>query len=404
LLHRIVDRYGVKSVGIIAGAMAPVALFAAPAGEAEHITGGTPVVARPRIDSVKCSAGCGTSGRVVSGGKVRLRGSDLGATKRVVFLGSSGSGDDVAVDVAPTSDRKLNVTVPYSAVSGPLTAWASKNVQSDPSKPVTIVPAPAPKETGKLERTTGPSDAGAPSVKTAVSSGTAYVAGRPVTFSYRLGSTASVVVKVVRLSDGATLRTWRRDNVGAGVVRKFGWNTKDHGSQAPDDRYAFRLVATAASGAATRNAADDDETRDAFDLHAFAFPVHGHHSYGDPFGAPRPGHKHQGQDVIASCGTQIVAARGGRVKANSYQAAAGNYIVIDGADTGYDFLYAHLPELSKHKVGDRVYTGQQIGRVGETGDAVGCHLHFEMWTAPGWYSGGHPFDPAPFLKAWDRYS
>jgi murein DD-endopeptidase MepM/ murein hydrolase activator NlpD len=391
-------------VGIIAGAMAPVGLFAAPAGEAEHMTGGKPVVARPEIDSVKCSAGCGTHGRVVSGGKVRLKGTNLGATRKVLFLGRSGSGDDVAVHVKPTSDTKLEVTVPYSAVSGPLAAWASNTVESDPSKSVTIVPAPAPKQTGKLERTTGPSDPGAPTVNTAVGSGTAYVAGRRVTFSYRLGNTAAVVVKVVRLSDGATLRTWSRDNVGAGAVRKLSWNTKDHGSQAPDDRYAFRLVATAASGAATHNAADDDETRDAFDLHAFTFPLRGHHSYGDPFGVPRPGHTHQGQDVIASCGTQIVAARGGRVKASSYQAAAGNYVVIDGAGTGYDFLYAHLREASKHKVGDHVYTGQQIGRVGETGDAVGCHLHFEMWTPPGWYTGGHPFDPAPFLKAWDRYS
>ena len=44
------------------------------------------------------------------------------------------------------------------------------------------------------------------------------------------------------------------------------------------------------------------------------------------------------------------------------------------------------------------------GEVGDTGNARGCHLHFEEWTAPGWYDGGRPFDPLPDLKRWDRTS
>jgi murein DD-endopeptidase MepM/ murein hydrolase activator NlpD len=51
-----------------------------------------------------------------------------------------------------------------------------------------------------------------------------------------------------------------------------------------------------------------------------------------------------------------------------------------------------------------VRTGQPIGFVGDTGDADGCHLHFEMWSGPGWYTGGSPFDPLPSLQAWDRVS
>ncbi len=107
---------------------------------------------------------------------------------------------------------------------------------------------------------------------------------------------------------------------------------------------------------------------------------------------------------MARCGTPSVAARGGRVEFKGFQRAAGNYIVVDGDGTGDDYAYMHLAEPSPFASGDHVYTGQRIGAVGETGDARGCHLHFEMWTAPGWYDGGHPLDPLPALQAWDSYS
>jgi murein DD-endopeptidase MepM/ murein hydrolase activator NlpD len=61
----------------------------------------------------------------------------------------------------------------------------------------------------------------------------------------------------------------------------------------------------------------------------------------------------------------------------------------------------HLAAPSPVERGERVRTGQRIGAVGDTGNASGCHLHFELWSAPGWYEGGSPFDPLPSLKAWD---
>jgi murein DD-endopeptidase MepM/ murein hydrolase activator NlpD len=64
----------------------------------------------------------------------------------------------------------------------------------------------------------------------------------------------------------------------------------------------------------------------------------------------------------------------------------------------------HLREPALVDKGDRVRTGQPIGYVGDTGDASACHLHFEMWTSPGWYSGGSPFDPLPGLLTWDKAS
>jgi murein DD-endopeptidase MepM/ murein hydrolase activator NlpD len=136
-----------------------------------------------------------------------------------------------------------------------------------------------------------------------------------------------------------------------------------------------------------RSAQATDLERDAFDLYDHIFPVRGKHDFGGAgarFGAGRSGHSHQGHDVFAECGTPMVAARGGRVKFKQFHAAAGNYVVIDGAGTDIDYAYMHLAEPTPFQVGDRVYTGQRIGSVGETGNARGCHLHFELWSGPGW--------------------
>jgi murein DD-endopeptidase MepM/ murein hydrolase activator NlpD len=51
-----------------------------------------------------------------------------------------------------------------------------------------------------------------------------------------------------------------------------------------------------------------------------------------------------------------------------------------------------------------VRTGEPIGAVGSTGSSTACHLHFELWTAPGWYEGGSPIDPLALLRKWDSYS
>lgn len=139
----------------------------------------------------------------------------------------------------------------------------------------------------------------------------------------------------------------------------------------------------------------------------YAFPIPQAHDFGGPqsrFGAARSGHSHQGQDVFAACGSRLLAAHGGIVKTRAYQASgAGYYLVVDGID-GNDYVYMHLKKASWAVVGTSLYPGQQIGRVGDSGNASGCHLHFEMWTAPGWYAGGTPFDPLPALLEWDSYS
>ena len=141
----------------------------------------------------------------------------------------------------------------------------------------------------------------------------------------------------------------------------------------------------------------------AVSVNGWTFPIRGSHSYGgadNRYGAPRDGHTHAGQDIFASCGTPEVAARGGRVIDAGYGGAAGYYIAVHTTDTQYDYFYAHLRSSSTVKAGQTVSTGQLVGYVGETGDAVGCNLHFELWNGA-WWSGGHTIDPLPFLKAWD---
>ena len=129
------------------------------------------------------------------------------------------------------------------------------------------------------------------------------------------------------------------------------------------------------------------------------FPLIGNHTYGDGFGASRD---HEGQDLLAKCGKAIVSAQSGRVQMVDYHSAAGNYIVIDGQGPLLDLVYAHLQDRPTLRKGEKVTAGEEIGRVGDTGNASTCHLHFEMWSNPGYYEGGDAQDPTDALKTWDR--
>ncbi|MBA3866685.1 MAG: peptidoglycan DD-metalloendopeptidase family protein [Solirubrobacterales bacterium] len=206
---------------------------------------------------------------------------------------------------------------------------------------------------------------------------------------------------------GEVVQSFYREDVAPNVPNRVRWDgTTALGKPAPNGRYSFRVGPQAAAPTA-RKATATTTLSLAFSFYGYAFPVHGNHEFSmgaGRFGAPRSGHVHQGQDVMAECGTPLVAARGGKVQYAGFQAAAGNYVVIDGKGTPDDFMYAHLAEPSPLHTGDTVRTGQPLGIVGETGDATACHLHFEMWGAPGWYEGGSPFDPLSELEKWDAYS
>jgi murein DD-endopeptidase MepM/ murein hydrolase activator NlpD len=209
---------------------------------------------------------------------------------------------------------------------------------------------------------------------------------------------------------GAVVKTFYRENVAPNVENRVRWDgAGNDGRPARNGRYSFRISPQSGTttAPAARKASSSTTLSLGFSFYGYAFPILGAHEYGlsaGRFGAGRSGHTHQGQDVMAACGLPLLAARGGRVQMSTWDDAAGNYLVIDGKGTGNDFMYAHLAEPSPLKEGDTVRTGQPIGIVGDTGDAQGCHLHFEIWGAPGWYEGGSPFDPLPYLQKWDAYS
>jgi len=229
-----------------------------------------------------------------------------------------------------------------------------------------------------------------------------------------------VRVDVVRLADGYSVYTDERA-VAPEATQKVRWNGRASSGLALDGRYQLRIALAGAGASSTTSAAaggggaspeaaappPGSASVKTFTFVGAIFPVRGPHDYGEggaAFGAGRAGHVHQGQDVMADCGTPLVAARGGVVIQRAFQALAGNYLVIQDPITGQSNMYAHLREPASVRRGQRVETGQPIGVVGETGDASACHLHFEIWTSPGWYRGGVPIDPLPTLKAWDRLS
>ncbi len=209
-------------------------------------------------------------------------------------------------------------------------------------------------------------------------------------------------------SAGEVVRTFYRNDVAPGVATAVRWDgTTAEGKPARNGHYSFQVSSQAATAPVARKSTASTSLGLAFTFYGYAFPILGKHEFSmsaGRFGAPRSGHTHEGQDVMAACGLPLVAARGGTVQYAGYQSAAGNYVVIDGRGTPNDFMYAHLAEPSPLHTGDTVRTGQPIGIVGDTGDATACHLHFEMWGPPGWYEGGSPFDPLPYLQKWDSYS
>jgi murein DD-endopeptidase MepM/ murein hydrolase activator NlpD len=116
------------------------------------------------------------------------------------------------------------------------------------------------------------------------------------------------------------------------------------------------------------------------------WPVEGHIT--QPYSS-----EHYAIDIAAEEGTPVVAAAAGTVVAAEWDDQHGNLIAIDHGG-GLITRYTHLLDYQV-AVGDYVDQGQQIGRVGSTGESTGPHLHFELILK---------IDPTPLLnKTGDLY-
>lgn len=224
---------------------------------------------------------------------------------------------------------------------------------------------------------------------------TAYFAGKPVRIHLRAADDRERPTRVT-LINKQTRKPVRRWSVPTSVTltrSRIRWagETAD-GKIARNGRYVVRAGPV---GRPSRKLGT-------FTFRRHAYPVAGpHHDRGaiGEFGAPRSGGRsHEGFDINANCGTRLVAARGGKVLKSRFDGRLmGNFVVIKGRRNGLRYLYAHLGEPSPMRKGDRVRTGQLVGRVGQTGNAAStpCHLHFEL-------RRNGPIDPEPYLRRWDR--
>lgn len=106
---------------------------------------------------------------------------------------------------------------------------------------------------------------------------------------------------------------------------------------------------------------------------------------------------HGGLDIVlgygSSAGIPVVASASGTVvTAYSGWRGYGHTVVIDHGN-GIKTRYAHMyPGSITVRVGQRVYQGQQIGRIGSTGNSTGPHLHFEVLV------NGYKVNPLPYIR------
>ncbi|MFN8152451.1 MAG: peptidoglycan DD-metalloendopeptidase family protein [Solirubrobacterales bacterium] len=365
----------------IAGACATTGAGAALAQTGVGGGGGLGTPDPPLVKDVTCSVRCLDLRTVTVSGRIEITGTGLSSVTAVRFKGEEGP-----LDVKPNSasDTAVTATVPKGALSGKVSVSSMSGQKSASPVAIEIEPEDAIDEVDGFEV----KEAEATPTTTFFDS----AKGSELNYLFAADGPTDIRVDVVNKETGETVDSVVQEGQEPFANHTFSWNGLDADkSVARNGDYKFKVSQISGGPGAGVP----------FDYYDHIFPLRGKHYYGDGLGA---GRGHQGQDVFAKCGTKIVAARGGRVQVNAYQSAAGYYLVIDGQKTGQDYVYMHMEQRGRPAAGTRVHTGDVIGYESDTGDASGCHLHFELWSAPGWYEGGHVLDPTTPLKKWDRYS
>lgn len=94
------------------------------------------------------------------------------------------------------------------------------------------------------------------------------------------------------------------------------------------------------------------------------------------FGEPRWGGPHSGLDIAVSIGTPVGAAAAGTVSFAGWDGGYGYAVTVDHGD-GVQTRYAHASRILV-SAGQQVEAGEHLILVGDTGNATGPHLHFEV--------------------------
>jgi hypothetical protein len=142
----------------------------------------------------------------------------------------------------------------------------------------------------------------------------------------------------------------------------------------------------------------------------FLFPVVGATQYYDDFGEPRGGLRHQGIDMLATKRAPAVAVEDGHVEYWTTSKTAGCMLYLYGeSGTMYEYIHLNNDLTAKNDNkgkcvqetayavadGSTVTAGEQIGYVGDSGDANGIHPHLHFEVHPG---GKGAVDPFRFLQ------
>ncbi len=104
---------------------------------------------------------------------------------------------------------------------------------------------------------------------------------------------------------------------------------------------------------------------------------------------------HYGIDIAGDYGSPVRAGTGGTVIFAGWKGNGGGYQVWISHGSGLYSTYNHMSAISVGS-GQGVSAGQQVGRVGQSGNATGPHLHFEVWRGGIW-SGGTRVNPLAYL-------
>jgi murein DD-endopeptidase MepM/ murein hydrolase activator NlpD len=368
-------------IGIATG----VATLCAGTGAALAGGGGIASPAAPELTDFQCVEKCAGVKAATVGSRIQFAGKNLTYLSEARFMGAGGN--RLAATPATATETLVEARVPAGAETGTV-LLSGGGARATTAEELEIVAESAIPDAGEFRLASAQ----------ATPHKTFFDGPKPPTVNYLFegGAPTDVRIEVVDRTTKEPVASFIDPAAEPNAQNVAEWDgLTSAGLAAPNGEYRFR-IGNAAGGTATTT----DESR--FGYYRFRFPIAAKHTYGDGYGA---GRNHQGQDVFSRCGTALRAARGGRVQWNKTHASAGNYLVIDLKGSKVDHMYAHMLSRSPLAEGARVRTGQVIGQVGESGNASGCHLHFEAWSAPGWYEGGSALPSvANMLKAWDRWS